>query len=139
MTLNLIIKIKNRGRGGAFALQEHIASVNNLLREPLCHSSFLGCSTLPCWVWDRRHSAPSVTGSFWKSDSQGEMDGVKRARPAGDWDLTAFFPLYSGQSGVGVASILHKFLLFFSHSTSRLQGLEGLQPGEHSLSSVMGD
>lgn len=36
---------------------------------------------------------------------------------------------------MGVASILHKFLLFFSHPTSRLRGLEGLQPLEHSLGS----
>lgn len=83
--LNLIIQLKNPGCGGAFGFplqEQQIASVNNpLLREPLCHLSLLGSSTLPCWVWDRRHSAPSVTGSFWKSDSQGEMDGVRGARP----------------------------------------------------------
>lgn len=50
-------------------------------------------------------------------------DGWSKGSTARDWDLTAFFPLYSGQSGVGVASILHKFLLFFSHPTSRLRSL----------------
>lgn len=56
--------------GEGFPLQEYIANLNKpLLREPL---SLLGSMSWPCWVWDRRHSAPSLSASFWKTDSGGD-------------------------------------------------------------------